>query len=73
MKFIRKIINSDELRKIMDVPEDIDNNLVEVIVLPFDERKNTINSKNNKKVVGKNLISKESAAWSRLIDNVIDN
>jgi hypothetical protein len=36
MKFVRKITNSDVLANIIDIPEELRNKKVEVIILPYE-------------------------------------
>lgn len=38
MKFVRKIANSSVLANIIDIPEELKNKQVEIIVLPYENR-----------------------------------
>jgi len=73
MSFVRKIVNTDELRKAIDIPQNITNDLVEIIILPVEDDLNVNCLDKKLKFVKNNLIGKESAAWSRLIDNEVGN
>lgn len=77
MPFVRRIVNSSILAGIIDVPEGLKNNKVEVLVFSLDDNDNTIvgsANKKNKRAKGilakyKNtaFIDKESTAWGEAV------
>ncbi|MCK8824320.1 hypothetical protein [Fuchsiella alkaliacetigena] len=77
MNFIRKIIDSDSLDSIVDLPPELKNRRVEVIVLPVEED----NSQANKSLRGilnkyadSELRKKEKGAWQmRVAENYEDH
>ncbi|TZE80839.1 hypothetical protein [Calorimonas adulescens] len=72
MKFVRKITNSDVLANIIDIPEELRNKKVEVIILPYENMEDVdLKEQKNKRVRGalakyknKDLQEKESEAWA---------
>ncbi|BBB91784.1 hypothetical protein [Methylomusa anaerophila] len=72
MPFVRKIVNSNVLAGIIDIPEALQNKRVEVIIFSLDDNSTTVSQiGKTKKAKGfldkyKNtaLIEKESAAWA---------
>ena len=75
MRFVRKIANSDMLADIIDIPEELRNKQVEIIILPYEDPEN----KNIKEDKGKNargileryknerLQEKENEAWANAV------
>lgn len=78
MEFIRKTVNSKELESLFDLPENLRNKKVEVIVLPIDE-----NNRNNyekkslggrlQKYANPSLIPLEQDAWSGSVVKKYEN
>jgi hypothetical protein len=74
MKFIRKVVNSDILADIMEVPEELRGKKVEIIVLPY-ENMEDVDSKEQKrrlrgalsKYKNEKLIEKENEAWASAV------
>ena len=72
MRFVRKIANSDVLAHIIDIPEELKNKQVEIIVLPYEyvEEQNDA-SKNARGMLEKykneKLQDKENEAWSNAV------
>ncbi len=73
MQVIRKIINSNKIKDVIDVPDDFNNKMVEVIVMP-------IKSDNKKSLSGK--LSKykddskrtlEQIAWAMSVKDEEEN
>ncbi|VBB05689.1 Hypothetical protein LUCI_0900 [Lucifera butyrica] len=75
MPFVRKIVNSDVLAGIIDIPEALKNRKVEVLVFSLDDNNTTVSQiEKTKKAKGslakyKNtaLIEKESAVWAEAV------
>lgn len=75
MPFVRRIVNSNILAGIIDVPEGLKNKKVEVLVFSLED--NTINDTSNKKhklakgILAKYknpaFIEKESTAWGEAV------
>jgi hypothetical protein len=78
MSYIRKITNSDELSKIIDIPEDLKNKKVEVIILPYDENNNKKTNKKSlqgslKKYKNEELIKEENTIWEKVVKDKYEN
>ena len=72
MSYIRKITNSEELSKIIDLPDDLKNKKVEVIILPYEENTKTKKSHKSlqgslKKYKNQELINEENTAWEKMV------
>ncbi|WP_027339021.1 hypothetical protein [Halonatronum saccharophilum] len=73
MNFIRKIIDSNSIATIMDLPVELKNKKVEVIVLPVDDDpKEKKNTKSLKGILNKysnpDLIKEEEEAWQMAVE-----
>lgn len=53
---IRKIINSDKLKRVIDIPEELKDQKVELIVLPLMGEEKSVSAKKGKRFL--NLLSK---------------
>lgn len=53
---IRKIINSDKLKRVIDIPEELKDQKVELIVLPLMGEEKSVSAKKGKRLL--NLLSK---------------
>ena len=77
MNFIRKIIDSDSLDSIVDLPPELKNRRVEVIVLPVEEDNNQANKSLRgilNKYADSELRKKEKVAWQmRVAENYEDH
>lgn len=81
MKFARKIVDSNMLNDIIDIPEELRNRRVEIIVLPYEDMEQ-IDLKAEKKgnVRGalakyrnEKLLEKENEAWQNaVVENCIN-
>jgi hypothetical protein len=73
MNFVRKITNSDALKHIVDLPEDLRNQDVELIILPIGDPsslKRTVPSSTTargalKQYANLDLIQYEQGAWKK--------
>jgi len=73
MNFVRKITNSDALKHIVDLPEDLQNQDVELIILPIGDSslfKRSIPSSHTargalKQYANLDLIQFEQGAWEK--------
>ncbi|QGU00419.1 hypothetical protein SYNTR_1825 [Candidatus Syntrophocurvum alkaliphilum] len=71
MKIVRKVANSDVLASIIDIPDELKNKKVEIIILPYENIENAdIKKQHSKKVRGvlgsyknEKLQSKEKGAF----------
>ena len=72
MKFVRRVANSDVLANIIDIPEELRNKKVEIIILPY-ENMESVDLKEQKKkrergalakYRNKKLQEKENEAWA---------
>lgn len=76
MDFVRVVKNSDDLEKFIDIPEGLKNRKVEVIVLPFVDKEDTVKTEKKSlrgalsKYKNEALLAQESDAWSKA---VVDN
>jgi hypothetical protein len=78
MSYIRKITNSEELSKIIDLPDDLKNKKVEVIILPYEENTKTKKSHKSlqgslKKYKNQELINEENTAWEKMVKDKYEN
>ena len=78
MSYIRKITNSEELSKIIDLLDDLKNKKVEVIILPYEENTKTKKSHKSlqgalKKYKNENLINEENTAWEKVVKDKYEN
>lgn len=72
MKFVRTIANSNILVNVLDIPEELRNKKVEIIILPYDNSDNlNLKDHNKKRMFGtlekyknKELRNKENEAWA---------
>ncbi|WP_313165490.1 hypothetical protein [Sedimentibacter sp.] len=70
MQFVRKIANSNVLAGLIDIPEELKNKEVEIIILPYDNSTQTYigNKKNVRGALSKyrneELKVKENEAWA---------
>lgn len=78
MSFYRKIIDSDLLNNIIDLPAQLKNKQIEMILLPITD--NTPLSKNNKGARGMlekykdvSLLKQEGTAWGDAIEEKYEN
>ena len=72
VEFVRKIVNSDVLMSILDLPEELKSRRVEIIVLPFDENSTQKQSDKSKSLMGAlkeyanpDLLETEKNAWAK--------
>lgn len=76
MNFVRKITHSDMLKHIVDLPESLQNQDVELIILPIDNPASTLMPAMNstsargllKKFANVDLISFEQDAWKKGVE-----
>ena len=73
MEFVRKVVNSDSISSIIDLPSSFKGKKVEIIVLPFarTRKKENINKSLMgalKKYADKSLIEKEQTAWKKAVE-----
>jgi hypothetical protein len=78
MEYLRKTVHSKLLEKLFDLPENLKNRQVEVIILPFDE-----NKKKNKPQISlggrlnqyanPSLIPLEESAWQKAVEKKYEN
>lgn len=72
MKFVRRVANSDVLANIIDIPEELRNKKVEIIILPYENMESVdLKEQKKKRVRGtlakyrnKKLQEKENEAWA---------
>lgn len=67
MNYIRKIVNVNDLGRLIDVPSDMRDRYVEVIVLPVDRDSEKKLRTKKHSMLNVNLIKEESEAWSKLL------
>ncbi|NLW23110.1 MAG: hypothetical protein GXY88_07655 [Tissierellia bacterium] len=72
MEFVRVIKDSEELAKIIDIPQGLRNRKVEVIILPYQEEEYNKTKKKSlrgalSKYKNEKLQDRESEAWSRAV------
>ncbi|MCF6462202.1 hypothetical protein [Clostridium sp. Cult1] len=73
MNFVRKIANSDVLADIIDIPKELRNKKVEIIILPY-ENTNSLDVLKKKSLRGalakyknEELQDKEKGAWANAV------
>lgn len=77
MEFLRVIKDSDDLRKVIDIPKGLRNRKVEVIILPYEdieekgERKNLRGALSEYK--DERLQVRENEAWSKAVVEKYEN
>ena len=76
MDFVRKVVNSNVLADIIEIPEHLKNKKVEIIILPYDNVDNEDNFSVHKakkargllqKYRNKELQSLENTAWEKAV------
>ncbi|RAK08440.1 hypothetical protein C8C77_11259 [Halanaerobium saccharolyticum] len=74
MEYIRKIIDSDILEKIINIPEELKHKKVEIIILPASNANDEDGIKKKKSLLGvfeedanPYLIEKENKAWRNAV------
>lgn len=76
MDFVRKVVNSNVLADIIEIPEQLKNKRVEIIILPYDNVDNAdnVSIRKAKKARGllqkyrnKELQSLENTAWAKAV------
>ncbi|AKS39544.1 hypothetical protein NP92_12975 [Anoxybacillus gonensis] len=79
MDFVRVIKNSNDLEKIIDIPEKLRNRKVEVIVLPYTDKEEVeqVGKKSLRGALSKYknefLRARESDAWSKAVVDKYEN
>ncbi len=67
MSYVRKVTNSDVLAKVIDIPKELRNRKVEIIILPY-ENSDAPGKKNVRGALAKykneELQDKEDAVWA---------
>ena len=68
MEFVRKVVNGIDLKDIIDIPSNLINKKVEILIFPLDEQdKKTKNKKSLSGFLSKyanpDLINKEENVW----------
>ena len=68
MEFIRKVVNGEDIKEIIDIPLNLTNKRLEILIFPLEE--NTIKTKKKKSLAGifakyanSNLTAKEENIW----------
>ncbi len=69
MRFVRKVANSDVLAHIIDIPEELKNKKVEIIVLPYEDKDEQGYDRKSargmlEKYKNEKLQDKENGAWA---------
>ncbi|KUO73690.1 MAG: hypothetical protein APF81_01935 [Desulfosporosinus sp. BRH_c37] len=81
MNFIRKVANSNILADVIDLPENLRNREVEILIFPLENR-NTKESKDRKPKSARGLLEKyknvdlknlENGAWARAVVDQYEN
>ncbi|MCG7335930.1 hypothetical protein MHZ95_11620 [Sporosarcina sp. ACRSM] len=81
MTFYRKVANSDILKKVIDLPESLQNKEVEILIFPYednkDEEKVSEKKKSARGVLEKykdiDLLKQENGAWSKAVEDKYEN
>lgn len=80
MNFVRTTLNSNMLINIINLPEELKNQEVEVIILPLIEKDVTLQNTNIEKLEGalskyknQNLIKYESTIWNKVVKQKYGN
>ncbi len=81
MSFVRKVANSKILTNIIDIPEDLRNRKVEILILPYEEvdtqKDITHKPKKARGILGKYKNDKlrvmEDIAWTRAVADKHEN
>lgn len=79
MEFLRVVKNSNDLAKVINIPKELINRKVEVIILPYDDKEELVNDKKKSirgalsKYKNVELQSQESEAWSRAVVEKYEN
>ncbi|MBE6082481.1 MAG: hypothetical protein E7205_07325 [Tissierellaceae bacterium] len=79
MNFIRKITNSDVLADIIDIPKELRNRKVEIIILPYENENNSDIFKKKSlrgalaKYKNEELQKKENEAWISAVAEKYEN
>lgn len=79
MEFYRKVANSDILSEIIELPNNLKNRQVEILILPYDNVSNDKTRKSKKvrgmlaKYQNKNLLIKEKDAWGNAVKYKYEN
>ena len=70
MQVVRKILKGTELKNVIDIPSNLINKKLELLIIPIEEDEQKRKRKNKKSLSGflaeyanANLISKESDVW----------
>lgn len=68
MEFVRKVVNGTDLKDIIDIPDNLINKKVEILIFPIDEKEKKRKSKKSlsgflAKYAKPNLIEKEENVW----------
>ncbi len=76
MDYMRKIVNSDVLSGVFDIPESLRNRKVEILVIPYEQKNDEIinateNPDNARGMLRQyrksSLISQEDGAWAEAV------
>lgn len=79
MEFLRVVKNSNDLAKVINIPKELINRKVEVIILPFEDKEKLPDDEKKSlrgalsKYKNMELQSKESEAWSRAVVEEYEN
>jgi len=79
MNFVRKVTNSEDLAGIIDIPQELRNKKVEIIILPYEnvDGSDTLDKKSLRGVLGKykdeKLQEKENGAWANAVVDKYEN
>ena len=77
MEFLRVIKNSDDLANVIDIPKELRNRKVEVIIFPYGDVDEDIKSKSLRGALSKYkneaLQDSESKAWSKAVEDKYEN
>lgn len=73
MEFLRVVKNSNDLEKVINIPKELINRKVEVIILPYEDKEEFVNVEKKSirgalsKYKNVELQFQESEAWSRAV------
>lgn len=77
MEFIRVIKDSDDLSKVIDIPKGLRNKKLEVLIFPYKDIEEDIETKNLRGALSKyknvELQAMESEAWARSVEENNEN
>jgi len=81
LNFVRKVANSNELANIINIPDELKNKQVEIIVLPYDNTEKSDGKKRmNKSMRGvladyqnEKLQIEEKGAWAKAVRSKHEN